>query len=263
MVDQLQYIARRELVFGLHIHVAVASPDLAVRVADGLAIHLAPLLALSASSPFWRGEPTGLVSSRRMVVASLPRSGPMPRFADYAEYAEVIGQLERTGCIADYTQIWWDVRPNPRLGSVEIRVCDAVTDADDVLAIAAYCQAAVKALQERCEKGLALPTYHRVLTGENLWLAARHGLQAPVMDLASGRRNRVPLAQLIRRSLRELEGHARELGSDRELDGIGALLAGGNGADRQLRAFNTNRDLVEVAREIADGTEASVGSTAS
>ena len=256
MVDQLQYIARRELVFGLHIHVAIATPDLAVQVADGLAVELPALLALSASSPFWRGDLTGLASSRRMVVASLPRSGAMPRFADYAEYAEVVGQLERSGCIADPTQIWWDVRPNPKLGTVEVRVCDAVTSADDAVAIAAYCQAAARSVADRIERGVDVPSFHRVLTGENLWLAARHGLEAPVLDLVAGRRNRVPIAQLIRRSLRDLEGHARELGSERELDGVRAILASGNGADRQARVYNANRDVFEVAREIADETEA-------
>jgi carboxylate-amine ligase len=261
LVEQLQYIARRELVFGLHIHVAVSSPDTAIDVAHGLAIELAPLLALSASSPFWRGELTGLASSRRMVVTALPRSGPMPRFADYAEYAEVVGQLERTGCIDDASQLWWDIRPNPPLGSVEIRICDAVTGADDAVAIAAYCQAAVKALAEQIEQGREVPLHHRVLTNENLWLAARHGLEAPIMDLATGRRNRVPIAQLIRRSLRDLAGHAKELGSERELEGVKAILAGGNGADRQLRVFNANRDVVEVAREIADGTEAAAGTS--
>src|SRR5206468_5458029 len=108
LVDQLQYVARRELIFGLHIHVAVDDPEKAVQVVNGLLAHLASLLALSANSPFWRGEPTGLASSRQMVFAAFPRSGPPPRFRDYADYAEVVGQLEKTGCIADYTHIWWD-----------------------------------------------------------------------------------------------------------------------------------------------------------
>ena len=121
LVDQLQYVARRELIFGMHIHVAIDDPDKAIRVVNGLLPHLAPLLALSASSPFWRGEATGLASSRQMIFAAFPRSGPPPRFRDYADYAEVVGQLERTGCIADYTHIWWDIRPHPRLGTIEIR----------------------------------------------------------------------------------------------------------------------------------------------
>ena len=255
LIDQLQYVARRELIFGMHVHVAVDEPDKAIKVVGGLLPHLAPLLALSASSPFWRGEPTGLSSSRQIVFAAFPRSGPPPRFRDYADYADVVGQLERTGCIADYTHIWWDIRPHPRLGTIEIRVCDAVTRIEDAVAIAAYCQAVVKQLCERYESGEEVESYHRILTSENKWLAARYGLEAPVMDLATGRRNRIPIAQLVRRTLREIEPHARELGSERELDGVREILDRGNGADRQLRIWGANRDIVEVAADVADTAE--------
>ena len=255
LVDQLQYVARRELIFGLHVHVAVDDPDKAIQVVNGLLPHLAPLLALSASSPFWRGEPTGLSSSRQMIFAAFPRSGPPPRFRNYDDYAEVVGQLERTGCIADYTHIWWDIRPHPRLGTVEVRICDSVTHVEDAVAIAAYCQALVKLLCEQYTAGEEIRSYHRILTTENKWLAARYGLEAPVMDLATGKRNRVPIAQLVRRTLKELEPHARELGGERELEGIRDILARGNGSDRQLRIFNANRDIVEVVREIANATE--------
>jgi carboxylate-amine ligase len=256
LVDQMQYVARRELIFGLHIHVAVDDPEKAIQVVNGLLAHLSSLLALSASSPFWRGEPTGLSSSRQIVFAAFPRSGPPPRFKDYADYAEVVGQLEKTGCIADYTHIWWDIRLHPRLGTVEVRICDAVTRVEDAVALAAFCQSLVKHYCERYERGDEIPSYHRILTTENKWLAARYGLEAPVMDLATGRRNRVPAAQLVRRTLRDLEPHARELGSERELDGIREILSQGNGAERQRRIFNANRDIVEVVREIADATEA-------
>jgi carboxylate-amine ligase len=256
LVDQMQYVARRELIFGLHVHVAIDDPDKAIQVVNGMLPHLAPLLALSASSPFWRGEPTGLSSSRQMVFAAFPRSGPPPRFRDYADYAEVVGQLEKTGCIADYTHIWWDIRPHPRLGTVEVRICDAVTSVEDAVAIAAYVQALAKRLSERFDAADdEIPTYHRILTTENKWLAGRYGLEAPVIDLETGRRNRIPVAQLIRRTLKELVPHARELGSDRELEGIREILNRGNGADRQLRTFNANRDIVEVVEEIASATE--------
>ena len=255
LVDQMQYIARRELIFGLHVHVAVDNPEKAIQVVNALIGHLAELVALSASSPFWRGEPTGLRSSRHMVFAAFPRSGPPPRFLNYADYAEVIGQLERTGCIADYTHIWWDIRLHPRLGTIEIRICDAVTQLEDVVAIAALCQALVKHYSERFDGGEEVPSFHRILTTENKWLAARYGLEAPVMDLVTGRRNRLPIAQVIRRTLKLVEPHARELGSEAELAGIEAILRRGNGADRQLRVFNANRDIVEVVREIATLTE--------
>jgi carboxylate-amine ligase len=262
LIDQMQYVARRELIFGLHVHVAVDDPEKAIQVVNGLLANIAQLLALSASSPFWRGEATGLSSIRQIVFAAFPRSGPPPRFRDYADYAEVVGQLEKTGCIADYTHIWWDIRLHPRLGTVEIRICDAVTRVEDAVALAAYCQALVKHYCERYESGKEIPSYHRILTTENKWLAARYGLEAPVMDLATGRRNRVPVAQLIRRTLRDIEAHARELGSERELEGVRDILARGNGADRQRRTFNANSDIVEVVREIADATEAAAAAAA-
>ncbi len=258
LVDQLQYVARRELIFGMHMHVAVDDPEKAIQVMNGLLLHLPQMLALSASSPFWRGEPTGLSSSRQMVFAAFPRSGPPPRFKDYADYAEVVGQLERTGCIADYTHIWWDIRPHPRLGTIEMRVCDAVTRLEDVVAITAFFQALVKLYCEQFDAGREIPSWHRMLTTENKWLAARYGLEAPIMDLATGRRNRVSVAQLTRRTLRDLEPHARELGSERELEGVREILARGNGADRQLRVWNANRDIVEVVREISLATEEAV-----
>src|SRR5215210_4977332 len=255
LVDQMQYVARRELIFGLHVHVAVDEPEKAIQVMNGLALDIPLLLGLSGSSPFWRGEPTGFSSIRQMVFAAFPRSGMPPAFRDYGEYAEVVGQLEKTGCIADYTHIWWDVRPHPKWGTIEVRICDAVTRVEDAVALSAYCQALVKLYSERYERGEDIPVVHRMLVSENKWLAARYGLEAPLMDLATGRRNRVALAVLVRRRLKELEPHARELGSERELEGIDEILRRGNGAHRQLRVFNANRDIVEVVQEIANATE--------
>jgi glutamate---cysteine ligase / carboxylate-amine ligase len=255
LVDQMQYIARRELIFGMHVHAAVDDPDKAIQVSNGLILHLPEFLALSASSPFWRGEPTGLASSRQMVFSAFPRSGVPPRFESYEAFAEVVGQLERTGCIADYTHIWWDIRPHPRLGTVELRICDAITRVEDVVAITAYYQSLVKMLSEYVESTGTAPSFHRILTTENKWLAARHGLQAPVMDLVTGRRNRMPIAQLIRRTLRDLEPHARELGCERELEGVKEILAHGNGAEQQLRVWNANRDIAEVVEDLAAATE--------
>jgi len=239
----------------MHVHVAVDDPEKTIALLNAMLIHLGDLLALSASSPFWRGELTGLHSTRQMVFAAFPRSGVPPRFANYDEYAAVVGQLEKTGCIADYTHIWWDIRPHPKWGTIEVRVMDAVTRVEDAVAIAAYIQSLVKRYSDEYDAKQKLPSFHRMLVTENKWLAGRYGLEAPVMDLPTGRRNRVPVAQLIRRALREIEPHARELGSDRELEGIKEILARGNGADRQRRVYNANRDVAEVVREIADATE--------
>jgi carboxylate-amine ligase len=132
---------------------------------------------------------------------------------------------------------------------------DAVSRVEDALAIAAYVQALVKRYSEDYEAHGHVPSYHRILTSENKWLAARYGLEAPLMNLATGSRNRVSAAQLIRGTLREIEPHARDLGSERELEGIRRILRDGNGADEQLRTFQETRDLVEVTRAIAALTE--------
>ena len=181
-----------------------------------------------------------------------------PRFSSYAEFAEVIGQLERTGCITDYTRIWWDVRVHARLGTIELRICDAVTSVDDVVAITAYYQALVKHYCEQFEAGQVPPSYHRILAVENKFLAARYGLEAPVMDLATGASERIPVSQLVRRTLHEIEPQARELRSERELAGIEEILSRGNSADRQLRIWHASHDLAEVVRDLAETTEVGV-----
>ena len=136
---------------------------------------------------------------------------------------------------------------------------DGVSRVEDAAALAAYVQALVKLYSEAYDAGQPLPAYHRILTSENKWLAVRHGLEAPLIDLATGSRIRVSAARLVRRTLRDIEPHARELGSDRELEGISRILLDGSGAEEQLRVFKETRDIGEVARRIADRTEAAVG----
>jgi glutamate---cysteine ligase / carboxylate-amine ligase len=254
LVDQLQYVARRELIFGLHIHVAVDDADKAVQVVNGLLRHLGELVALSASSPFWRGQPTGLMSIRQLIAGTGPRSGPPPRFRDYTDYATVVDRLERTGCITDYTEIWWDVRLQPRLGTIEIRVCDAATRLEDSVALSAYCQALVTHYSELYEDGAPIPVFHRILTAENKWLAARYGLDAPLVDLSTESDARIPARSMIERTLAAIAPHARDLGADRELEGIRDILMRGNSADQQLRTFASRGDIFDVAASIADQT---------
>jgi glutamate---cysteine ligase / carboxylate-amine ligase len=252
LIDELQYAARRELIFGLHIHVAVPDPDFAVRVIDALQPHLCELVALSASAPFWRGRPTGLASCRPLIFSAFPRSGPPPRFEGYEQFADVVGQLVAAGCIEDYTRIWWDVRPHPRFGTVEVRAMDAVSRVEDAVALAAYVQALVARHLAAHEAGEPLPRHHPVLTDENKWRAARHGLAATVIDLRHG--GPVPIAEHVGRTLREIAPYAADLGCDRELEGIRRVLRDGNGADRQLAVHAADGDLAAVTRDIVEVT---------
>jgi carboxylate-amine ligase len=254
LVEMLQYVARRELVFGMHVHVAVPTPEACLAVMEGVLIELPVLLALSANSPFWRGDHTGLSSSRAMIFSAFPRSGLPPRFADYQDYAEAVGFMEATGAIGDYTHLWWDVRPHPRFGTLEVRVMDCQTRLEDTIALAAYVQCLVKLLLDRYEQGQVL-SYHRMLLSENKWLALRYGLDAPLMDLAAGKRVKMAARTLARRRIRELRPIARELGCADELTRIDWILEHGNGADRQSQVWNANRDIAEVAEEIAAAAE--------
>jgi glutamate---cysteine ligase / carboxylate-amine ligase len=255
LVEMLQYVARRELVFGMHVHVAVPSREACLAVMEGVLIELPVLLALSANSPFWRGERTGLSSTRSMIFASFPRSGLPPRFENYDDYAEAVGFLEATGAIGDYTHLWWDVRPHPRFGTLELRVMDCQTRVEDAVALAAYVQCLVKLLLDRFEAGRPVLSYHRMLLAENKWLAARYGLDAPLMDLAAGKRVKMAARTLARRRIRELRPIARSLGCADALARIDWMLENGNGADRQLQVWNANRDIAEVAEEIAIAAE--------
>jgi carboxylate-amine ligase len=242
-----------QLVFGMHIHVAIDDAERPSACSTTCSCTCRSYSRQRFIAVLAR-RADGLASTRQLVFAAFPRSGPPPRFRDYADYARVVGQLERTGCVPDYTQIWWDIRPHPRLGTIEVRICDAVTRVEDAIAIAAFCQSLVKLYCERFERGEEIQSYHRILTSENKWLAARHGLEAPLMDLATGG-NRVPVTRLVasapRRRPRASSAATASWRRPR-------VLARGSSADHQLRIFNANRDIVEVVREIAEQTESTV-----
>ena len=227
LVDQMQYVARRELIFGMHIHVAVDDArqgdpgrQRAPRRTSGRCSRC-PRARRSGAASRPGSARAGRWSSRRSRARGRRRASratPTTRRSS--------GQLEKTGCIADYTHIWWDIRLHPRLGTIEVRICDAVTRLEHVVAIVAYCQALVKLFSERFDRGEEIPSYHRILTTENKWLAGAlraRGAADGSRDRAAGTAS--PVAQLIRRTLKEIEPHARELGSDRELEGIEEILA--------------------------------------
>jgi carboxylate-amine ligase len=256
LIDQLQYVARRELVFGMHVHVAVPDPETCIKVMEGVVIELPVLLALSVNSPFWRGHETGLQSTRTAVFAGFPRSGLPPRFDSYDDYADSVGWMEDTGAIDDYTHLWWDVRPHPRLGTIELRVADCQFDVDYAMGLTAYVQALVKSLVEAVEHDHPPVAYHRMLAAENKWLAARYGLDAQLMDLAAGERVKTRASELATRRLEELMPHARELGCDDALREVERIVSNGTGATRQLRVYRANHDLEELLRELSDVTAA-------
>jgi carboxylate-amine ligase len=248
LVHSLGFVARQELVFGMHVHVGMADPEEAIRVANGLRPHVPLLIALAANSPFWRGEPTGLMSSRVPIFRAFPRVGLPPRYEDWRDYERRVEAMMAGGIIDDYTYLWYDVRPHPRLGTVEIRAMDSQTRVEHTVALAALVLSLAKHLIENPEPAGSAPDPPWEILDENRWLAARHGLDAELLDHASGERRGV--RDLAEPLLEQLAPHAQELGCERELEGIYDLLGAGNGALRQKMVYDANRDLRELMAEI-------------
>src|SRR3954449_1694905 len=252
LVDALRFVARQEIIFGLHVHIGLDDPDKAIHVANGMRVHVPILLALSANSPFWRADLTGLASTRTPIFRAFPRVGIPPAYRDWDHYEREIAFMVESGVMEDYTYLWYDIRPHPRFGTVEIRVCDSQTRVEHSLALTALIQAMVKELAEHYEAGEQLADYPWQMLDENKWLAARHGLDGELVDLPSS--ERVSSRALAKRLVDRLRGHAEDLGSAAELGGIQDLLDRGNGAARQIVVYEANHDLREVMSEIVAAT---------
>ena len=252
LVAGLQFVARQELIFGIHVHVGVDDPDKAIHVTNGMRVHLPLLLALSANSPFWRAQSTGLLSTRTPIFRAFPRVGIPPRYDDFEDWSKRIKFMIDSRVIADYTYLWYDVRPHPNFGTVEVRVMDSQTRVEHTVALAALVQAMVKEMAEHYESGQELSRYPYEMLDENKWLAARHGLEGELVDLPD--LARVRTKDLVRRLIERLRPHSEELGSAEDFDCLEDLLDNGNGASRQLVVYEANHDLREVVAEIVEAT---------
>src|SRR3954466_14406534 len=231
LVSALRFVARQEIIFGLHVHVGIDDADKAIHVSNGMRVHVPVLLALSATSPFWRAEATGLSSTRMPIFRAFPRTGMPPTYKDWADYESRIGFMVESGAIKDYTFLWYDVRPHPNFGTVEIRAMDAQTRVEHRLGLAALIQAMVKELAEHYDSGGELARYPYEMLEENRWLAARHGLDGQLVDLPHKRL--VSTKELARRLFDRLRPHAQDLGAEQEFDGIEDIIERGDGATRQ------------------------------
>jgi carboxylate-amine ligase len=254
LINALRFVARQELIFGMHVHVGLDDADKAIHVANGMRVHVPVLLALSANSPFWRGAATGLMSTRMPIFRAFPRVGIPPAYRDWADYQRRIDFMVSSRVMEDYTYLWYDVRPHPNFGTVEIRAMDSQTRIEHTLGLAALAQAMVKELAEHFESGTPLSDYPWEMLDENKWLAARHGLEGDLVDLPSA--DRVATKDLARRLLDRLREHAQDLGTDGMLDGVEDLLERGNGAQRQIMVYEANHDLHELMAEIVGATAA-------
>jgi glutamate---cysteine ligase / carboxylate-amine ligase len=252
LIEAMRWVAERELIFGLHIHIGLDSPDKAIACANAARTFLPELLALSANSPFWHGRRTGLASTRIKVFDSFPRSGLPPSFASFEEFELLVERGVKTNSFEDYTYIWWDLRPHPRFGTIELRICDAQTRLDSMTAIVALAQSIVASLASDFDEGRRLPVQPVTLVGENKWRAARYGLGAQLIDLETDTERTAPDA--VRALADWCEPAARTLGCSRELEQVEALLERGNGADEQISVYEETESLLAVAQRLADQT---------
>jgi carboxylate-amine ligase len=256
LLEKMQWVAERELIFGLHVHVGLPTADEAIAVANGLRTWLPELLAISANSPFWQARPTGLASTRTKVFEAFPRSGLPPAFGSFEEFELVVERGVKTNSFGDYTYIWWDLRPHPRLGTIEVRICDAQTRLEGTAAIVALIQSLVATLAERFERGgaAALPVQPATLIDENKWRAVRYGLDGELVDLE--RDTERPAREAVGALVELARPAADRLGCRSELNEVEAILRRGTGADEQLLVHEREGSLLGVARWLAAQTVA-------
>src|SRR6478735_11808528 len=225
IVEELQQLARSLLIFGLHVHVAVPDHTTMIDLMNEVRYFLPHLLALSTSSPFWMGRDTGLKSYRTTIFRRFPRTGVPDYFGSWGEYESYVNLLVGLHCIDDAKKIWWDIRPHPTFGTLEFRVCDVPTCAEETVAIAAVIQAIVVKLYKLYTQNMGFRLYRRALIEENKWRAARWGLDGRLIDF--GKKAEVPMRDLALELLEFVDDVVDELGSREHLQYVHTILAEG------------------------------------
>ena len=255
VVEDLQLVARSNLIFGLHVHVGIEDKEAAIRIMNSLRYFLPHILALSTNSPFWQGMETGYKSYRAKVFEHFPRTNLPDAFASYSEFESYVALLIKTGCIDNAKKIWWDIRPHPFFNTIEVRICDIPLRAEESIAIAALIQATAATLYRLHSLNVDYRQYSRALLMENKFRAVRYGLEGKLIDF--GKQEEVPLRDLIGEYLDFVGDEMRSLGSETEVGYVRRMLEQGSGADRQLKVFRETGSLLDVvdfmARETRTG----------
>lgn len=248
LVERIAWPARRLMIHGVHFHVGVPSGDHAIAVTNGLTALLPHFVALSASSPYWFGDDTGLASMRTKIFESMPSASLPPALADWADFEGLVAILTRAGTIETFKELWWDIRPSPNWGTVELRMCDGMATMTELLAVAALAQCAVADLCQRFDAGEPIAREPDWVLRENKWRAARYGIDA---DLVHGDGLVTDLAQEVRDMVAQLAPLAAELGCATELAGVADILTRTPSYARQRRVVQDGgnlRDVVELLR---------------
>src|SRR4029077_20477703 len=235
IVEELQQLARSLLIFGMHVHVAVPDRTTMIDLMNEVRYFLPHLLALSTSSPFWMGRDTGLKSYRTTIFRRFPRTGVPSHFGSWGEYESYINLLVGLNCIDNAKKIWWDVRPHPTFGTLEFRICDVLTRADDAVALAALIQAIVVKLHRLYTQNISFRRYRRALIEENKWRAARWGIEGKLIDF--GKETEVPMRDLALELIAFVDDVVDDLGSRSAVNDVHRILREGTSAERQLQVY--------------------------
>lgn len=250
LINRLQDTVRQLVTFGLHVHVGVASGERAIAVCNGLVPYLPMLLALSVNSPCWDGRLTGLQSNRCKIMEGLPGGGLPVHVGNWSEYVWLVNHLMGTGFISSIREVWWDVRPQPDLGTVEVRICDIPGSLEDTMALAALVQCLVCSLSEGADASPCNLQARRMMVRHNKWHAARYGLNASLMDFETY--ESTPVRELVKRTVRKLWPVAERLQCQPQLQRVLAITQGPSWADRQVRLLEEHGPEEAVRRITAD-----------
>jgi carboxylate-amine ligase len=253
--EKFKMIARRLLIFGMHVHIGIPDPDLRIDIMKQMTYMMPHILALSTSSPFWLGRDTGLKSYRSVIFSDLPRTGLPEYFSTWQQYEHYVNTLIRTNCIEEPTKIWWDIRPHPKFPTLEFRMCDCCTKIDEVIAIAALIQAVVAMLIMLRKSNQTWRIYRRGLIEENKWRAMKDGIDGKLIDL--GKEEEVPFRFLMEEILDLVADMADRLGTRQEIEYVRTILKQGASADRQLSVYAETKDMKAVVDMLA--VETSLG----
>jgi carboxylate-amine ligase len=246
LMESMQYVARRLVVFGLHVHVGITSGDKAIQMCDRMLRHLPTLLALSANSPMWSGMDTGMESYRSKIMEALPTAGLPQTLRNWSEYCWLINHLTETGFIRSIREIWWDVRPHASFGTVELRIMDQPLTMKHLLGLVALSQSLVVAISDAIDKGAYQYDCHPMIAKQNKWHAARWGMDASFVDFDS--MSAVPARQVARWMIGHCLPFAKRLGCDEELANLEDIIENGTGASRQRRVLRETNDMQGVVR---------------
>lgn len=252
VVQDMQQIARANLIFGLHVHVGVEDRETALHIMNAARYFVPHVFALSANSPFWQGRDTGLKSYRSKIFDRFPRTGIPEHFTSLAEYENFVNLLIKTRCIDNAKKIWWDIRLHPFFNTIEFRMCDIMLRVDETIAVAALLQAITAKLYKLIKQNLGFRLYRRALITENKWRASRYGLTGKLIDF--GKKEEVDTRHLIRELLYFVDEVVDDLGSRDEINYIEKMMEMGCGADRQLQVWNETNDIKRVVDFIVEET---------